>query len=347
MRPPVLLVGSFLSASLQTRSVGEDLAPRLSGLGYGVSMTSRRRSRAVRALDMIATVLRERAHYKVAQVDVYSGNAFMYAEAVAAVLRLLGKPYVLTLRGGNLPAFGRRWPRRVERLLRGAAAVTAPSRYLCEEMGSYREDIRLLPNPVEVSAYACHLRNQPRPRMLWVRAFHRIYNPQMAAEVLACVAVTSPDARLTMIGHDKKDGSLGETKRAAAELRVQDRLTLPGAVPKEDLPGWLDGADVFLNTTDVDNTPVTVAEAMAAGLCIVSTNVGGIPYLLEHERDALLVPPRDTDAMARAVRRVLQEPGLAARLSRNARAKAETLDWAVVLPQWEELFTALAREDRS
>ena len=48
--------------------------------------------------------------------------------------------------------------------------------------------------------------------------------------------------------------------------------------------------------------------------------------------------------MARAVCRIVEEPALAARLSRNARAKAEQLDWAVVLPQWEELFTALARE---
>jgi len=100
--------------------------------------------------------------------------------------------------------------------------------------------------------------------------------------------------------------------------------------------------DIFLNTTNVDNAPVTVLEAMASGLCVVSTNVGGIPYMLEDEQDALLVPPDDAEAMAAAVRRVLTEPRLAESLSRNARHKAERSDWAVVLPQWETLLAAVA-----
>jgi L-malate glycosyltransferase len=345
MQPGVLLVGNFLSASTCTRSVGEELAARLADRGYAVRTTSGRRMRVCRLLDMVATVSRYRACYEVAQVDVYSGAAFLYAEAVAGLLRLLRKPYVLTLHGGDLPTFGRRWPRRVERLLRSATAVTTPSRYLREQMRGYRDDIRLLPNAVEVSAYPFHIREQPRPRMLWLRAFHRIYNPKLGPAVLARVAASSPNAQLTMIGRDKKDGSLEETERAAAALRVQGRLAFPGAVPNHDVPTWLAAADVFLNTTDVDNAPVSVLEAMAAGLCIVSTNVGGIPHLLEDGCDALLVPPRDPEAMAQAVRRILTEPGLAAVLSQNARAKAENLDWSVVLPQWEDLFRSLSRRN--
>ena len=81
---------------------------------------------------------------------------------------------------------------------------------------------------------------------------------------------------------------------------------------------------------------------MACGLCIVSTRVGGIPYLLEDGSDALLVPPNDPDAMAAAVRRILTEPGLAERLSRNARQKASGFDWRTILPRWEALFTEIA-----
>jgi glycosyltransferase involved in cell wall biosynthesis len=77
---------------------------------------------------------------------------------------------------------------------------------------------------------------------------------------------------------------------------------------------------------------------MASGLCIVSTNVEGIPYLLEHERDALLVPPNDPEAMASAVRRLLREPTLANHLSRNARAKAKSFGWETILPQWDAIF---------
>jgi len=146
-----------------------------------------------------------------------------------------------------------------------------------------------------------------------------------------------------MVGPDKGDGSLAHTRQAAVDLCVADRIAFPGAVPKADVPACLDRADIFLNTTTVDNTPVSVMEAMACGLCVVSTNVGGIPYLLDDGCNALLVPPGDADAMAAAVRRVLSEPGLAERLSSRARAKAEQFDWSFILPQWESLLLAVSK----
>jgi glycosyltransferase involved in cell wall biosynthesis len=105
--------------------------------------------------------------------------------------------------------------------------------------------------------------------------------------------------------------------------------------------------DIFLNTTHVDNTPVSVLEAMACGLCVVSTNVGGIPYLLEDEYDDLLVTSDDPVAMTTAVRRLLIEPGLAPRLSRNARQKAEQFDWSNILPQWEALLTSVGNGSKA
>jgi len=146
-----------------------------------------------------------------------------------------------------------------------------------------------------------------------------------------------------MNGADKKDGSLEETRQAAETLGVAGRVTLPGPVDKRLVPETLAGADIFLNTSRVDNAPVSVVEAMACGLCIVSTNVGGIPHLAEHEEEALLVPPGDAEAMAGAVARLLREPALASRLSRAARAKAEQFDWSAALPAWEGLLEAAAR----
>jgi glycosyltransferase involved in cell wall biosynthesis len=101
-----------------------------------------------------------------------------------------------------------------------------------------------------------------------------------------------------MIGPDKGDGSFEETRQIAAELGVMSRISFPGPVLKTETPAWLDQGDIFLNTPEVDNTPVSVLEAMACGLCVVSTNVGGLPYLLENEADALLVPPNSVEGMA-------------------------------------------------
>jgi glycosyltransferase involved in cell wall biosynthesis len=119
-------------------------------------------------------------------------------------------------------------------------------------------------------------------------------------------------------------------------------MTFPGGVRKTETPGWLDKGDIFLNTPNVDNMPVSVLEAMASGLCVISTNVGGVPYLLKDESDSLLVPANSPEAMAAAVSRILTEPGLADRLSQSARAKSEKYDWNVVLPQWETLLRSVA-----
>jgi glycosyltransferase involved in cell wall biosynthesis len=342
VRVPLLLVGSFVTAGLGAHGVCHDLADRLSAGGWPVLTTSSKSGRLQRLLDMIGSVWRHRHAYAVAQVDVYSGPAFLWAEMVCWTLHRAQKPHVLTLHGGNLPLFARRWPGRVRRLLRGAAAVTTPSRYLQEQMRSYRDDLLLLPNPLDLAAYRFRLRQPAQPRLVWLRAFDETYNPVLAPRVLARLTDRFPNVQLTMIGRDKGDGSLQRTQRIARELGVLGRLSLPGGVPKAAVPAWLDAGDLFLNTTNVDNTPVSVIEAMASGLCIVSTKVGGIPYLLRQEQDALLVPPDDPAAMAAAVHRILVNSSLAGSLSHSARARAAGFDWSAVLPQWEALLADVA-----
>ena len=341
-RPSLLIIGSHLSASIGTRALGEELAARLAARGWTVFTTSTRRARLPRLADMLATCWRLRACYSIAQVDVFSGPAFLSAEAVCALLRRLGKPHVLVLRGGNLPAFARRAPNRVRRLLHGAAAVTAPSGYLAEQLAPYHAAIRVIPNAIELAHYPYVHRPHARPKLVWLRAFHEIYNPPLAAEVLALLVPEFPSIELLMVGPDKRDGSLDRTLETARRLNVESRLEIRAAVPKSEIASWINRGDIYLNTTSYDNMPVTLVEAMACGACIVTTNAGGIPYLARHERDALIVPPAGARAMAAAVRRILLEPPLAARLSAGARATAQQFDWPPVLDEFETLLTGIA-----
>jgi glycosyltransferase involved in cell wall biosynthesis len=211
-------------------------------------------------------------------------------------------------------------------------------------MRQYRQDMVLLPNPLDLTKYPFRQRQQPTPNLVWLRAFHDIYNPSLAVRVVGLLEKDFPTVRLIMMGPDKGDGSCASMKDLALKLHVVDRLTCTGQVPKDEVPHTLQQGDIFLNTTRVDNTPVSVLEAMACGLCIVSTNVGGIPYMLEDEYDALLVPGDDPTAMAKAVQRLLTEDGLAERLSSNARRKVEQFDWSNILPRWERLLTGVSEK---
>jgi glycosyltransferase involved in cell wall biosynthesis len=343
-RHPVLLVGNFLSGTRGTRGVCEDLASGLKVAGWPVITTSSRPSRFARLVDFLFTVWSKRNRYRVAQVDVYSGPSFVWAELVCWALRIVKKPYILTMHGGNLPSFAQRYSKRVQHLLQSANAVTTPSAYLFEKMRAYRQDLVLLPNSLELGKYPFRHRDHLEPNLVWLRAFHDIYNPSLAVKVVAALAGDLPSINLVMIGPDKRDGSFDLARNVAAKLGVLDRITFVGSVPKTTIPDWINRGDILLNTPRIDNTPVSILEAMACGVCIVSTNVGGIPYLIADECDGLLVPDNNAMAMAAAVRRLLGEEGVAGRLSRNGRLKVEQFDWSTVLPQWEQLFRDVAEK---
>jgi glycosyltransferase involved in cell wall biosynthesis len=335
----ILLIGTHLRGQAGNRSVGEDLAAHLVKSGYRVALTSRKRSRYLRTIDMLSTAWRSRRDYDVAQVDVYSGNAFRWAEWATKILLTARKPVILTLHGGNLPEFAERNPRRVARLLSSAVAVTAPSQYLASAMRGFRSDIRVIPNSIDVDLYVYNERQSLLPSLVWVRAFHRIYDPTLAVRVLAQIAEKWAQAHLTMFGPDK-DGSLEVARSEAARLGVLSRISFPGHINKSEIPARIAEGHVFLNTATIDNTPVSVIEAMASGLPVVSTKVGGIPYLLEDEKTGMLVPRGDSTAMAAAVMKLLENPSLAKSISRSARLRAETFRWENIRANWEELLHA-------
>lgn len=338
MKPGVLLVGNFLSHAGGSYQVCEALASRLVAAGWPVLTVSDQRNRVLRLADMLLTIWRRRSQYQVAQVDVFSGPSFLWAEWSARLLHRLGKPFVLTLHGGNLPSFANQHPTRARRLLNAAAKVTTPSAYLHEAMRPFCDGLVLLPNALDLARYEFRVRPAPRPTLVWLRAFGQIYNPSLAVQVLAALLKEFPQARLQMIGPDKGDGSIDSLRTETRKLRVETRVELIGGVPKHEVPAYLNRGDLFLNTSNVDNTPVSVIEAMACGLCVVSTDVGGMPYLVDHERDGLLVPPNNSLAMAKAAHRILTQPLLAERLSQNALEKARQFDWTRILPQWESLL---------
>ncbi|HWQ93518.1 MAG TPA: glycosyltransferase family 4 protein [Clostridia bacterium] len=339
-----LILGNFLSAQGGSRGVCEDLADHLRLRGWHITTASHRKPKLLRLLDMLSTAVHCRHRYAVAQVDVFSGSAFFWAEAAVSTLRRLRKPIILTLHGGNLPRFGARWPKRVHHLLSSANLVTAPSSYLEHEMHRFCPAIQIVPNPVNVDACQFRERTQPAPNLVWLRAFHEIYNPLMAIKALALLRQSLPKARLVMIGPDKGDGSFQRTQAEVKSLGLQDAVEFKGQIPKSAVPAALNQADIFLNTTNFDNTPVSVVEAMACGLCVVSTNPGGMPFLVNHGVDGLLVNCGDADAMAKAILQILNQPGLARACSLHARKKVEGWSWPAMLPVWDDLLCSVQNQ---
>jgi glycosyltransferase involved in cell wall biosynthesis len=169
-----------------------------------------------------------------------------------------------------------------------------------------------------------------------MRSFHDVYNPAMAIRVLERLRATHSGATLVMGGQDK--GTEIETRRLARRLGLEDATRFPGFLDMEGKLREGESADIFINTSHVDNMPVAVVEAAAFGIPVVSTSVGGVMDLLTDRETALLVPDGDVDAMTGAIRLLLADQELAGRLSAGGRTLAERSGWDRVRPQWDEVF---------
>ena len=318
---------------------GEILADCFAAAGYPTISVSALPNRYARLCEIISTLLRKRSEVDVQFLQVFSGRSFVVGDLASWLARKFGQSLVMVLRGGALPDFVARYPAWSRRVLGRAHALVAPSPFLAQALACYGFDVKVIPNVVDISAYPYRHRHVLAPRFFWMRAFHPVYNPQMAVRVVARVRKVFPNASLVIAGQDR--GTRHHVQQMARELGLGDAARFPGYLDMAAKVREGNAADIFLNTNRIDNMPVSVIEACAMGLPVVATNVGGIPQLLTDDETALLVPDDDDEAMAAASLRLLHDATLAGQLSQNGRKLASLSSWEQVRPQWERLLASV------
>jgi glycosyltransferase involved in cell wall biosynthesis len=153
------------------------------------------------------------------------------------------------------------------------------------------------------------------PTVGWVGRIGHEKGCDLAVRALADL----PGVRLSIVGDGARRGDL---ETLASEVEVADRITWHGVVRRADL--LLRGFDVLLLSSRTEGTPIIILEALAAGVPIVATRVGGVPNILQHEKDAILVPPEDPSALARAVQVCLSDTASSLRRVENGRVTVES-----------------------
>ena len=170
-----------------------------------------------------------------------------------------------------------------------------------------------------------------------MRAFTETYNPAMAIRVAKRMTKRFDDFQMVMAG---KDGVLSSSiKKMADENRLTDNIIFPGYIDMEEKIRFADEYDIYINTNKVDNAPVSVIEFMALGLPVVSVNVGGVPYLITHEQNGLLVSNDDDEAMFDQICRLIENVSFAKRICFNAYNYALPYDERSVFKKWEVLIS--------
>ena len=335
--PRICFVGPMLGRHAGwVPNPAEILAPRLAQAGYTCLLTSPVRNRYLRLLDIIQTLVRARRRIDIICLQAYSGPSIVVELVVGILAKMIRRPVVTVLHGGDMPAFMSRHPRVTKRVLGYTCVLVTPSPYLAHSVQRHGFVARVIPNMIDLDRYPFRPRRNLRPRLLWMRTFHPIYNPELAIDVLEQVSRVYPDVTLTMAGQEK--GSLETVRRRALDRGLQDRVRFAGFFDMPRKQAEFAAHDIFLNTNHIDNMPVSLVEAGAFGLPIVATAVGGIPFLLRHAESALLVPDGDAAAMSGAVTRLLSDPDLAERLSAAGRHLAEQCDWSRTRALWDSVF---------
>jgi glycosyltransferase involved in cell wall biosynthesis len=202
---------------------------------------------------------------------------------------------------------------------------------------------RVIPNNVDLGHFKYRAREPIRPRIVSTRNFEAHYDVATTLRAFALVQRRHPDAELTLVGGGSMEGGL---KQLAADLRLAN-VTFVGRVSPEEIWKYYAAADIYLQTPVVDNMPLSVLEAFASGLPVVSTRVGGVPAMLKDGVHGLLAPPRDHEAVARQVIRLLEEPGLGLSLAEAAHRTCGAYTWEAVGPQWLSLYRDLTRPSKA
>ena len=263
---------------------------------------------------------------------------FLFAVPAAVVARLRRVPLVINYRGGEAEPFLERSAWAVRPIARRAAALVVPSGFLQQVFGRFGMPAVIVPNIVDLARFRpVPARAGQGANLVVARNLEPIYDNATAIRALALLRREMPDVRLTIAGEGPLLASL---QRLAAELGVAEAVRFCGRVANAEMPRLYASADVCLNPSLADNMPISVLEALASGVPVVSTNVGGVPHLVEHERTALLVEPGDPAAMAQAVLRLLRDATLSARLRAAGLDHVRCFDWASVRPQLLATYAA-------
>ena len=333
----LLYIGNALAKHGVAPTSADTMPPKFRAEDFEVEVASSRKSSVWRILNMLWRIVRCARSVDYVLIDTYSTKNFWYAYFCSQLCRVIRIRYIPIMRGGDLPHRMDRSGIMAKAVFGHAYRNVAPSGYLLDALKDRGFIGELIPNTLNVEDYKFKLRETIRPKLLYVRAFAGLYNPQMALLVLKDISSNYPGAQLCMVGPDK-DGSLKECRILARELGLESQVEFPGRLSKENWHTLSEDYDIFINTTNKDNTPVSVMEAMALGLPVMSTNPGGIPFLIENERDGLLVDVNDVEAMAAKIRLLLRDPNHAISLAKAARSKVEGFDWDQVKLKWQELL---------
>jgi glycosyltransferase involved in cell wall biosynthesis len=278
-----------------------------------------------------------------ALVHVMANSGWSWHLVAAPALRAAcraGVPAVLNYRGGDAERFFARSFSKVAKSLKTARAVVVPSEFLRDVFARYGVRAEVVPNLVDLERFRPGaFSDNGAPRLLIARHLEPIYDIETGIRAFQILRERYSDATLDVAGSGPDRARL---ERLCAELGCDHSVRFLGQVSNDDMPSLYASADIALNPSLVDNMPISILEALASGVPVVSTNSGGIPSMVKSGEEAVLVRPRDPEEMASAVARLWERPERRKELRDAGLRRASEFDWSSVRDRWRQVYERVA-----
>ncbi len=273
----------------------------------------------------------------VAHVMANSGWSWhLFAAPAVWLAKLRGVPVVVNYRGGEAEVFLARAASVVARTMARVDALVVPSGFLAQVFERFGMANRVVPNIIDRQRFKPAAKAGTHGQHVVIaRNLEPIYGIDVALRAFARVKASLPEARLTIAGSGPQRAEL---EALARSLKLETAVNFTGRLDRDAMAELYRSAALTINPSHVDNMPNSVLESMACGVPVVSTRVGGVPFIVEDGRTALLVPPADEQAMANAVVRVLSDEALATSLAEAGKCEVSRYDWAHVRDQWLQAY---------
>ena len=263
----------------------------------------------------------------------------LYCAPAILVARLRGVPVVVNYRGGAAAEFLARSQRQVRWAMGRTAALIVPSRFLVEVFQRFGMGAQVVPNIIDLARFGKtgDRLNVGRtgPHLIVARHLEALYDNATALRAFALVRQVIPAATMTVAGSGPQAQALRDL---AQSLEVAGAVEFPGTLDRDAIAVLFRSADLMLNPSLADNMPNSVLEAMASGVPVVSTDVGGVPFMVDHGRTGLLVPPGHPQAMADAMIRILTNSALRQHLTEEGLAEAQRYAWPQVAQALRQVY---------
>lgn len=276
-------------------------------------------------------------------IHIFSASYFSFLlgpTPAVLIATLYGKRTILNYRSGEAEDHLKSSSLAVS-IIRLFDLVITPSDYLVEVFAKFGLKARPIFNFVNAEEYGHGRRDTVKPVFLANRNLEPLYNVGCVIKAFSLIQKRHENASLTIAG----DGSEKEKLCRLAEDLGLKNVEFVGPVPQTEMPALYAKADIYLNASNIDNMPNSVIEAFAAGTLVISTNAGGIPYVVTDGENGFLVERDDHKAMSEKAINVLENNDLAQKIIANAYTESSKYTWENVRSKWIELYRELADQE--